>query len=912
GDKADKDQALADSLGLYATFQALRELPNIPSENEKVRAGVEGNFEFDYSRPLPNKIMPTREEINKEIKKYNLNTFEIIHSGKEELREAIKYLMSVENVSFLASELESLAAAGLIRVGPLEGFLATAYFENVTTKYILLSNLYPEYNTILQRAASLIHEIGAFWNRPHIQNDLMMLGFINDDPSVSILYDVIALKSKTVNQNVEIFLDQSERKKNFVSEVERLIKDRVTIDSDFVTHEIVSCSDVGTGGPRWSSNTYLYPDGSFSQESPLDRYIKSVQEFISYGFQKIPDFDKISAQKLICIIIKSTKWSRVVHIGEIESSRDYDPPFMTYYWEYDIFSVSCPSLPNNETLSSSIKEYLFFGRSSKNDCVTSDCNVVSRALAWMHSLGENDIAEYLEYLIKSSRINTDIIVLTWELFRSARQHQLETNLLLLVYKNIIEYCDNEDTIKKALKLEIACIGKEKIINEDKSDTFVVRVSCRDWSPIDKLYENGYIEVRRELVEQDMSDYPDYIYVTYDVIFLDKNGQNVYAAEPLFGREFCIPSTGFGKYLPKLTRLDFSILVKRLYKLCIENNRIEILNPILVSHVRLITEDKCWKIFLATFSKFRKCLIIDCDGVLWDGVLNEDSIGKIKVSQNNLSLQEILRDLKKKGFILAINSRNNYPDVIQAFSKIPGMIIKADDFVVIAANWEDKDKNIRSISQDLNIGLDDIIFIDDSQHNRGLIKVVLPQVLTLDLNEDSLTVLKHWSSFYSYNQLTEEDAKRTDFYRTKNIRDHEATNYTKREDFYSSLNMEVIMREGEENLAFMNRLIQITQRTNQFNLTTQRLSEFDIQGFIRNENYKVFSLEYADKFGKQGIISLMVLYRIANDSWQIDIFALSCRIIGLRLEDLFINFVANKLKSQGFRYLRGVYIPSSKN
>ncbi|MFA4998078.1 MAG: HAD-IIIC family phosphatase, partial [Bacteroidales bacterium] len=310
---------------------------------------------------------------------------------------------------------------------------------------------------------------------------------------------------------------------------------------------------------------------------------------------------------------------------------------------------------------------------------------------------------------------------------------------------------------------------------------------------------------------------------------------------------------------------------------------------------------------------KKCIVLDCDGVLWDGVIGEDGVEGIKITPAHLDFQRSVKALKGRGIILAINSKNNPEDVARALEH-PVMILRRGDFSVVKANWQDKATNMRAVAQELNIGIDSLVFLDDSAHERELVRTSCPEVLTPDLPENPAERTKFLDDLRVFNQgaVTGEDRRRTELYDARRQREEARAQTASLEQFYRSLEMRVVIREGEENLLHISRLAQLTQRSNQFNLTREISSESSIQSFLRSSDYRVYSLELTDKFGNHGIVGLIILRRARVSTWSIDVFCMSCRAIGLTLEQAFVAYVLDRIRETGAKYLEGIYKPGPKN
>lgn len=316
---------------------------------------------------------------------------------------------------------------------------------------------------------------------------------------------------------------------------------------------------------------------------------------------------------------------------------------------------------------------------------------------------------------------------------------------------------------------------------------------------------------------------------------------------------------------------------------------------------------------------RKCIVVDIDNTLWGGIIGEDGIEGIKLGEDGIGrayrdFQRELLNLTSKGIILAINSKNNYKDVKEVFKKHPYMVLKEKDFAAIRINWQDKMTNMNEIVEELNIGLNSLVFIDDNPIERELIKKELPSVFVPDMPTEPC-YLRNWlleisNSVFNKISLTEEDIKRTKIYKVQVKRERLKKTAISMDDFYKSLEMRVIIKENDT--LMISRIAQLTQKTNQFNLTTRRYTESDIKNFMNESAYKIYSAELIDKFGTNGIVILMILKKHDKDNWHIDAFLQSCRVIGRTLEDTLLWYVVQKMKEVNCKYLIGEYILTEKN
>ena len=324
--------------------------------------------------------------------------------------------------------------------------------------------------------------------------------------------------------------------------------------------------------------------------------------------------------------------------------------------------------------------------------------------------------------------------------------------------------------------------------------------------------------------------------------------------------------------------------------------------------------------LSIKGKTKKAVIFDCDNTLWHGIIGEDGQENIFMNQDTyegrifFEVQNIILNMISIGIIVGICSKNNEIDIMNVIDNHPDMLLKRKHLSVIKANWQSKDKNIIDIANELNIGLDSIVFVDDSEFEIDLVKNMIPQVYTFKVPDDlyeypnNLIDLKN---IFFKKSITEEDTIRTKSYK-------EQSNRIKNKKNFSNLNDYLILLETKlniyiNNLSQLERLSQLVTKTNQFNLTTRRYSKEKIKNMIDDENFLIFSLKVEDKFGVLGLTSLSIIKLINNQrSAEIEIFLLSCRIIGRKIESCFLNNIIKILKLKGIINIKASYRRTNKN
>jgi len=313
---------------------------------------------------------------------------------------------------------------------------------------------------------------------------------------------------------------------------------------------------------------------------------------------------------------------------------------------------------------------------------------------------------------------------------------------------------------------------------------------------------------------------------------------------------------------------------------------------------------------------KKCLVLDLDNTLWGGIIGEDGLEGIalgKTYPGNV-YRDIQRQIKKyadQGVILAINSKNNEADVKEVFEKHPDVALKWEDFAATRINWNPKTQNFVELADEINIGLDSMVFVDDNPFETQMVAELLPQVEVVQFSENPLENLKILGAleFFDTLDLTDEDRQKSEQYKAQAKRSRMKQETTSMEDFYRSLEMRVQLRSCDS--FAVKRVAQMTQKTNQFNLTTHRYSETDIHQFCESDTHYVYTVSVSDKYGDNGLTGVVICEEF-GDSWRLNTFLLSCRIIGRRVETAFLSFVVDEARSHGIKTLIGEYLPTTKN
>ena len=314
---------------------------------------------------------------------------------------------------------------------------------------------------------------------------------------------------------------------------------------------------------------------------------------------------------------------------------------------------------------------------------------------------------------------------------------------------------------------------------------------------------------------------------------------------------------------------------------------------------------------------KKCLVLDLDNTLWGGVLGEDGISGIKMSGDYpgnafMYFQEGLVALANSGVIITVCSKNNEADVKELWAKNPFVKLGPKHIAAYRINWQNKADNIRELAKELNIGLDSMVFVDDNPTERELVRQQLPMVAVPEFPKRPYGLMEFYTmlvdTYFRTYRLTNEDLAKTEQYKANARRASEQTKFTDLADFIRSLDIHIdIIRADEFNIP---RIAQMTQKTNQFNLTTHRYTEADINSFIAKGDY-VYCISVSDKFGDNGITGEIIAER-SGDTATIDTLLLSCRILGKDIESAFVKTVLNVLYDNGIRTVKAQYLPTAKN
>ena len=312
---------------------------------------------------------------------------------------------------------------------------------------------------------------------------------------------------------------------------------------------------------------------------------------------------------------------------------------------------------------------------------------------------------------------------------------------------------------------------------------------------------------------------------------------------------------------------------------------------------------------------KKCIALDLDNTLWGGIIGEDGLQGIQLGDDfpgkaYRDFQQTLVCLKKKGVLLAVASKNNPEDVYEVFDKHDAMILSRKDFAALEIHWDSKVESIRRVAKKLNIGLDSIIFVDDSAKEIGEISERLPDVTCVVVPEElaELPDLFAETDFFDFAEITDEDRRRTEMMAADSAR-LEIQEAMSEEEFRKSLNLKIeVFAAQKHHLA---RVTQLINKTNQFNLTTVRRTQDEVEELVGSKDALVLGMDIKDKYGDYGLVGVTILKKKAK-SCVIDTLLMSCRVLGRGAEETLIAKLAEAAKSLGCDEIRGRYIATSKN
>lgn len=324
----------------------------------------------------------------------------------------------------------------------------------------------------------------------------------------------------------------------------------------------------------------------------------------------------------------------------------------------------------------------------------------------------------------------------------------------------------------------------------------------------------------------------------------------------------------------------------------------------------------FNIIKSILGKNKKAMAIDLDNTLWGGIVGDDGVENLQIGQETAlgesycEFQQYLKNIKNLGVLLNIISKNDKENALAGL-KHPQMILKEEDFISIKANWEPKDMNLSEMASELNLLPESFVFVDDNPAEREIIKQNLPNVAVPELStiENYITEIDKAGYFEQTSVLSVDDVKRNEMYKENIKRIEFQKQFSNYNDYLVSLNMSAEIKPFEK--IYYSRISQLTNKSNQFNLTTRRYTLNDIENFANNEKYITLLGTLSDKFGDNGVVSLVIAEK-DKDKLDIILWLMSCRVLKRDMEYAMMDALFGKASKSGIKEIKGYYFPTAKN
>ena len=329
-------------------------------------------------------------------------------------------------------------------------------------------------------------------------------------------------------------------------------------------------------------------------------------------------------------------------------------------------------------------------------------------------------------------------------------------------------------------------------------------------------------------------------------------------------------------------------------------------------------DHVARILSAMRGKSRRVLVLDLDNTVWGGVIGDDGLEGIQCTQGDptgeayLSVQRLALDLRERGIVLAVSSKNNDETARSPFRKHPEMLLREEHIAVFQANWTDKATNIRSIAHELSLGIDSMVFLDDNPVERNLVRQFLPEVAVPELPSDPALYARTLAAagYFESIVFSDEDVKRARYYQDNARRVELQPAAGGLDDYLASLCMEITFQPFDE--VGRPRIAQLINRSNQFNLTTRRYTESEVAEAERDPDCLTLQVRLSDSFGDNGMISIVICRQQTQIEWTIDTWLMSCRVLARRVEQMVLREIVQHARHRGIRTLVGMYRPTDRN
>jgi FkbH-like protein len=319
---------------------------------------------------------------------------------------------------------------------------------------------------------------------------------------------------------------------------------------------------------------------------------------------------------------------------------------------------------------------------------------------------------------------------------------------------------------------------------------------------------------------------------------------------------------------------------------------------------------------AVYGKSKKCLVLDLDNTLWGGVIGDDGLQNIILGKDHamgevfLDFQRYVKNLQQRGILLAVCSKNDVDNSKEGFSH-PDSILKLEDFSVFKANWNPKPENIREIAAELNVGLDSMVFVDDNPAERALVEEQLPEVAVPNVGTDVSAfaeILEH-ERYFEVDKVVQDDLSRSAYYSSNAERSSAQARFSNYGEYLTSLEMTAEIAPFAP--VYLERIAQLINKTNQFNLTTKRYTSGEVETIAQDSAFVTLYGRLTDKFGDNGLVSVLI-GKVLDQTLEVDLWLMSCRVLKREMEFAMFDALVERCQTLGIRKIVGVYIPSKKN
>lgn len=326
------------------------------------------------------------------------------------------------------------------------------------------------------------------------------------------------------------------------------------------------------------------------------------------------------------------------------------------------------------------------------------------------------------------------------------------------------------------------------------------------------------------------------------------------------------------------------------------------------------------IIKAVFGKNKKAFVLDLDNTLWGGIVGDDGPENLEIGQETSmgqvyqEFQGYLKEHKKIGVLLNVDSKNEEENALAGL-KHPEGILKPEDFIVIKANWLPKSQNLTEIASELNIGRDALVFVDDNPAEREIIRQHVPETAVPEMtdgdqvNPDQFIRILDKNAYFEVVTLSEDDKHRNEMYKANAMRKEQEESFGNYSDFLKSLEMEAVIRGFEP--VYYSRIAQLTNKSNQFNLTTKRMTQAEVEQMAQDPGYITLYGKLKDKFGDNGVVSL-VIGKKNGDTLELILWLMSCRVLKRDMEQAMLDTLVWQSRESGIRKLHGYYYKTAKN